>query len=117
MSSTVDSVQGTSNQVLANGTAGTPQVGAVTLTLPQSIDTGASVQGGFDLATIRARNKVADVADKVKPGESRDELTVPFRRSLRGNPTAARVCRDMMSEHFNPTAHHWTGRERPVQCG
>lgn len=41
---TVDSVQGTSNQVLANGTAGTPQVGAVTLTLPQNINTGASPQ-------------------------------------------------------------------------
>lgn len=44
--SSVDSVQGTANQVLANGTAGTPQTGAVVLTLPQSVDTGASVQFG-----------------------------------------------------------------------
>jgi hypothetical protein len=27
-------------------------------------------QGGFDLATIRARNKVADAAEKARPGDT-----------------------------------------------
>lgn len=35
----VASITGTANQVLANGTTGTPQTGTVTLTLPQSIAT------------------------------------------------------------------------------
>ncbi len=35
----VDSVQGTANQVLVNGTSGSAQTGALTLTLPQSIGT------------------------------------------------------------------------------
>ncbi len=38
----VTSITGTANQVLANGTSGTPQTGAVTLTLPQSIATTSS---------------------------------------------------------------------------
>jgi hypothetical protein len=42
----VISVQGTANQVLVNGTSGSAQVGAVTLTLPQSIATSSSVTFG-----------------------------------------------------------------------
>lgn len=38
----VESIQGTANQVLANGTSGTPQTGNITLTLPQSIATTSS---------------------------------------------------------------------------
>jgi hypothetical protein len=37
-----ETITGTANQVLANGTVGTPQTGAVTLTLPQSIGTTSS---------------------------------------------------------------------------
>jgi hypothetical protein len=37
---------GTANQVLVNGTSGTPQTGALTLTLPQSIATSSTVQFG-----------------------------------------------------------------------
>lgn len=37
-----ETITGTANQVLANGTVGTPQTGAVTLTLPQSIATTSS---------------------------------------------------------------------------
>ncbi len=37
-------ITGTSNQVLANATTGSAQSGAVTLTLPQSIDTGANIR-------------------------------------------------------------------------
>ena len=40
--SSVDSLQGTQHQVLVNGTYGSPQVGVLTLTLPQSIDTTSS---------------------------------------------------------------------------
>jgi hypothetical protein len=39
---TVLSVQGTLNQVLVNGTTGTPETGAIILTLPQDINSGAS---------------------------------------------------------------------------
>ncbi len=42
-SAAVNSITGTANQVLANGTSGSAQTGAVTLTLPQSIGTGSSV--------------------------------------------------------------------------
>lgn len=38
----VESIQGTANQVLVNGTSGTPQTGNITLTLPQSIATTSS---------------------------------------------------------------------------
>lgn len=38
----VDSITGTANQVLANGTSGSAQTGAVTLTLPQDIATTSS---------------------------------------------------------------------------
>lgn len=40
----VTSVAGTANQVLVNGTSGSPVTGVLALTLPQSIDTGATVQ-------------------------------------------------------------------------
>ncbi|MFI5263256.1 MAG: beta strand repeat-containing protein, partial [Candidatus Kapaibacterium sp.] len=39
---TVNSITGTANQILANGTSGSKQSGDVTLTLPQNINTGAS---------------------------------------------------------------------------
>lgn len=39
---TVSSITGTINQVLANGTTGVPETGAVTLTLPQNIATTSS---------------------------------------------------------------------------
>jgi hypothetical protein len=38
----VTSLTGTANQVLVGGTSGSPQTGALTLTLPQSIGTGSS---------------------------------------------------------------------------
>ncbi len=41
-SSGVSSITGTANQVLANGLSASPQVGAVTLTLPQSIATSST---------------------------------------------------------------------------
>lgn len=41
-SSLVTSITGTANQVLANGITGTPQVGAITVTLPQDIATTSS---------------------------------------------------------------------------
>lgn len=42
----VTSITGTANQVFANATSATPQVGAVTLTLPQDIATSSNVQFG-----------------------------------------------------------------------
>jgi len=42
----VTSIIGTANQVLANNTSGSSQLGAVTLTLPQSIATTSTVQFG-----------------------------------------------------------------------
>jgi hypothetical protein len=41
-SGSVASITGTANQVLANGVTGTPEIGAVTLTLPQDIGTTSS---------------------------------------------------------------------------
>lgn len=41
-SSTVTTAQGTANQILVNATSGTPQSGAITLTLPQDIATTSS---------------------------------------------------------------------------
>ena len=46
----VTSLTGTAHQVLCNGTSGSPTIGAITLTLPQNIDTNASVT--FNSATI-----------------------------------------------------------------
>lgn len=42
--SLVNSVQGTSNQILVNATSGSPQTGAITLTAPQDIGTSSSPQ-------------------------------------------------------------------------
>lgn len=42
----VSSVSGTANEIFANGTYGSPQTGAVTFTLPQSIGTSSNVQFG-----------------------------------------------------------------------
>lgn len=50
----VTDVKGTANQVLANGTTGTPQKGSVTLTTPQNIDTAANVQFGTAKLTTGA---------------------------------------------------------------
>lgn len=43
---TATEITGTANQVLVNGTTGSAQTGPVTLTLPQDIGTGSSVQFG-----------------------------------------------------------------------
>lgn len=43
---TVTSITGTANQVLANGTSGSPETGAITLTLPQDIATTSNVTFG-----------------------------------------------------------------------
>lgn len=49
---TVASITGTANQVLANGTSGSAQTGAVTLTLPQSIATSSSPTfGGLSISS------------------------------------------------------------------
>lgn len=48
----VSSLTGTANQVLVNGTSGSPQTGAITLTLPQDIDTTSSPI--FDAPTFTA---------------------------------------------------------------
>lgn len=51
----VSSITGTANQVLANGTSGSPQTGDITLTLPQDINIMSNVQFGsidVDSATI-----------------------------------------------------------------
>jgi hypothetical protein len=48
----ITSIEGTANQVLVNGTSGTPQTGVITLTLPQSIATTSSPT--FDAPTFTA---------------------------------------------------------------
>ncbi len=56
------SITGTANQVLANGTSGTPQTGPVTLSLPQSIDTAALPQFnslGLGAAASATRGQIA----------------------------------------------------------
>jgi hypothetical protein len=53
------SITGTANQVLANGTSGSAQTGAVTLTLPQSINTTSNVTfNSVTAASISATNYV-----------------------------------------------------------
>jgi hypothetical protein len=51
-SAAVISLQGTANQVLVNGTSGTPTAGTITLTLPQSIHTAATPTFG----SVTAKN-------------------------------------------------------------
>lgn len=53
-SGTVLSVTGTANQVLVNATTGSPQTGALTLTLPQDIGTTSNVQ----FNTVRLNNNL-----------------------------------------------------------
>lgn len=48
--SALSSATGTANQVLVNGTSGSAQTGAITLTTPQSIGTSSNVQFGTLLA-------------------------------------------------------------------
>lgn len=56
-SAAVASITGTTNQVLANGTSGSAQTGAVTLTLPQSIGPGSTPTfNGMTLAGGLAAN-------------------------------------------------------------
>ncbi len=61
---TIASIQGTANQVLVNGTSGSPQVGAVILTTPQDINTTADVRfnsirlNSFDAVYDSNNNKV-----------------------------------------------------------
>ncbi len=53
VSGDVTSITGTTNQVLANGVAGSPQTGAVTLSLPQDIALGSTPTfGGLTLTSI-----------------------------------------------------------------
>ncbi len=55
---TVTSATGTANQVLVNGTSGSAQTGAITLTLPQSIATTSAVQ--FDSVQFNNNNAILD---------------------------------------------------------
>ena len=54
VANTVTSLTGTANQVLVNATSGTPQTGALTLTLPQDIATTSSPE--FDDLTLTGGN-------------------------------------------------------------
>lgn len=58
--SSVSSITGTANQVLANGTSGSAQTGAITLTLPQSIATSSAV--AFGTLTIGTGSTSAELA-------------------------------------------------------
>lgn len=53
---TVNSIKGTANQVLANGNTGTNESGNVTLTLPQSIGTNSNVTFGKVTAALVGTN-------------------------------------------------------------
>jgi|GEM_PF-2377445 len=70
-SSGVSSVSGTVSQVLANGTYGSAQTGAVTLTTPQNIDTGANVQfNTLSIGVSYASNIGVDLQPTVVSGGS-----------------------------------------------
>ena len=61
----VSSITGTANQVLVNATTGSPQIGAVTLTLPQSIATTSNVTfNGLNLAGLTASQAVVTDGSK-----------------------------------------------------
>lgn len=62
----VSSITGTANQVLANGTSASPQVGAVTLTLPQDIATSSDV----DFGTITTSGDIQTTAGTLISGQS-----------------------------------------------
>lgn len=70
----VTSIDGTSNQVLVNGTSGSGQTGPVTLTLPQNIHSGATPEfagalftGQVTGTTISATNIYAFLASSIDP--------------------------------------------------
>ena len=61
-----NSITGTANQILVNGTSGTAQTGAITLTLPQNINTTANVQfNDIQTSSITATNYVKTAGFKV----------------------------------------------------
>jgi len=67
----VTSATGTSNQILVNGTTGSAQTGAVTLTTPQNIDTGANVQfNSLSIGVAYASNIGVDLQPTVVSGGS-----------------------------------------------
>jgi hypothetical protein len=68
--STVTTLTGTANQVLVNGTSGTPTSGPITLTLPQSIATNSSVTFGGVTSGIYAAltNSATTSATSTTPG-------------------------------------------------
>lgn len=97
------SIQGTQNQVLANGSFGSPVTGAVILTTPQNIGTGSTVQfgkigingaavGNSDLTVTRALPAVTAQASVVVSGS----LSPPPATDLHPN-----AFRDMTA--FTPT--------------
>lgn len=61
----VSSITGTANQVLANGTSGSGQTGAVTLTTPQNIDTTATPQ--FARLGLGAAANAVNIATITQP--------------------------------------------------
>jgi hypothetical protein len=87
----VTSITGTANQVLANGTSGVPQTGAVTLTTPQDIATTSSptfnnltLDGNLDM-TGGNINNVVNLANGAGDVTVNDNLIVTGTSDLRGN--------------------------------
>lgn len=70
VSGSVASITGTSNQVLANGTSGSAQTGAVTLTLPQSIGITSTPQFGGITVTSASTSTVSALANTSLGGRS-----------------------------------------------
>ena len=99
----VSGIVGTANQVLANNTSGSTQTGVVTLTLPQSINTGASPTfAGLTLSGLTAQpgvvhNSNAGVlsssgivtADIVNANVTYAKLQNEAASTILGNPTGA----------------------------
>ncbi len=73
---TVTSATGTANQVLVNGTSGSAQTGAITLTLPQSIATTSAVQ--FNTVQFNSNNGLLDSNGNILLAFSPQALAVNY---------------------------------------
>lgn len=95
---TVLSIEGTANQVLVNGTSGTPENGDVILSLPQDIDTSSSPQfTGLNLssttvsellATDSLKNVISAAGGTYNINISGNAATVTTNANLTGDVTS-----------------------------
>ena len=97
------SITGTANQVLANGTTGVAQTGAITLTLPQSIATTSSVT--FNSVTTTADSSIHTLTIGLGTGSIASNTALGLNALLNNTTGYSNVAVGQNSMVTNTTGH------------